>query len=89
MKPVNQYVLVKPFPPSEFTDGGLIVPDSVKKVSNKVKVIAVGNGSPKQPMQFVEGQTVFRVKSWGTEIEIDGDIHYIMSQDSIIAIESN
>lgn len=88
MKPVNQYVLVKPFPAEEFTEGGLFVPESARQISNKVKIVAVGGGSPKQPMQFREGQTAFRTKDWGQEVEIGGELHFLMTQQSIIALEN-
>ena len=60
---------------------------SVRKPSNKGVVVAVGDGSSKKPMQFKEGDTVFRVKGWGQEILVNGELHYLMTQDSILAIE--
>ncbi len=87
MKPVGQNILVKPFLRDNVTDLGIIVPDSVKKESNKVSIIEVGNGSPKKPMKFSKGQIGFRVKDWGDEIIIEGEKHYLMHQDSIIALQ--
>lgn len=87
MKPVGQYVLVKPYESDGITQGGLIVPDSVKPVSNKVKIVEVGGGSVKTPMRLKKGETGFRVKLWGEEILIDGEKHYLMTQQSIIALQ--
>jgi co-chaperonin GroES (HSP10) len=83
--PIRNNVIVKPFPPDRTTEGGLIVPESAQKVSNKVKVVAVGKGTKTRPMTLFEGQTAFRVKDWGVEILIDGELHFIMEQSAIIA----
>lgn len=87
MKPVLDNVLVKPFPPNEFTEGGLIVPDSVKKPSNKVLIVEVGNGTVRHPMKLKKGDVGYRVKGWGQEIEINGELHFIMNQAAIIALQ--
>lgn len=87
MQPILQTVLVKPFKTGNVSEGGLIIPDNAKRISNRVKIIAVGNGSKDKPMKLKEGQIGFRVKDWGDPIEIDGELHYLMTQDSIIALE--
>lgn len=76
-------ILVKPFPASEYSEGGLLVPDSVKKPSNKVIVTSVGDRVTK----VKEGQVGFRVKSWGEPVEIDGELHFIMDESAIIALQ--
>ena len=87
IKPILDNVVVKPFPPNETTEGGLYVPDSVKKDSNKVTVVAVGGGTKKNPMKLKAGDVGFRVKEWGEEIIIDGGKYFIMNQSAIIALE--
>lgn len=87
MQPIRQNVLVKPYESSGITEGGLIVPDSIKPISNKVLVVSVGNGSPKKPMLLKKGDTGYRVKGWGEEIIINDEKHYMMTQDSIIALQ--
>lgn len=89
MTPIRDQVLVKPFPSDEISEGGIFIPDSVRKPSNKVLVIKTGNGTKDKPMKVKEGDTAFRVKDWGTEIEIDGALHFLLDQDSILAIEEN
>lgn len=85
VKPIRDLVLVKPFPSDAVSVGGIIVPDSCQEVSNKMEVVAVGNGTKDSPMRFKEGQIVFRVLNWGTEILIHNEKHYLMSQDSLLA----
>lgn len=87
MKPVGQNVLVKPYESSNVTEGGLIIPDSVKPINNKVKIVEVGNGSHIRPMKLKKGQTGFRVKGWGNDILINGELHFIMDQSAIIALQ--
>lgn len=87
MKPIRNYVLVKPFPADEISEGGIFVPESARQESNKVHIVAVGNGTVKKPMNLKSGQTGFRVKDWGIPVEIDGETHYLMDNSAIIAIE--
>jgi len=85
VKPIRSYVLVRPFPSDEKSIGGIIVSDAHKAVNNKVEVMAVGNGEKNKPMKLKPGQTGFRVKDWGDEVEIDGVRHFLMKQDAILA----
>ena len=87
MQPVRNIVLTKPFPPDEISEGGIFVPESARQESNKMRVIAVGNGTKERKMIFNPGDIVYRVKDWGTPIDIDGERHYIMDQNGIIAKE--
>jgi len=87
MKPIRNFVLVKPFPPDEISEGGIFVPESARQESNKVHIVAVGDGTPARPMNLKAGQTGFRVKDWGTPVEIDGEAYYLMDNSAIIAIE--
>jgi len=86
MQPIGSQILFKPFPPPEMTEGGLFVPDSVKKVNNKGVVVRVGKGTKEKPMQLKEGDIAFRVKDWGMEVFIGGELHFLMDQEAILAI---
>lgn len=87
MIPVRQNVLVKPYPSSEVSTGGIFVPDAAKTPSNKVHIVAVGTGTPNKPMKLKAGQTGYRVKDWGEQFLIDGELHYLMEQSAIIALQ--
>lgn len=86
MEPIRNQVLVKPFPSDEISEGGIIVPESVRKPSNKVHIIKTGNGTKEKPMRLKEGDAAFRVKDWGIEVNINGELHFLMDQDAIIAL---
>ena len=87
MKPVLQNVLVKPLESKSISDGGIYIPDTCKKPSNKVEIIEVGSGSPKKPMRLKRGDIGFRVKDWGQALTIDGELYFIMDQSAIIALQ--
>lgn len=87
IQPFGQYVLVKPFESENISEGGILIPDNAKKASNKVKIVEVGAGSPKNPMRLTPGDVGYRVKNHGQEILIDGEIHYLLQQSTIIALQ--
>jgi len=87
MQPVRNNILTKPFPPDEISEGGIFVPESARQESNKMRVIAVGNGTKERKMIFNPGDIVYRVKDWGTPVDIDGERYYLMDQNGIIAKE--
>jgi chaperonin GroES len=85
IKPIGDWVLLKSQPSDEMSEGGIIVPDSVKKDSNRMTIIAVGEGSENNPMQFKPMTTAFRVKDWGVKVEYESESYYMMRQQDILA----
>lgn len=84
---LKNQVVVKPFEADNVSAGGIIVPDSFKQRSNKALIVSAGRGTAKRPMLYKEGQVVYHVKNHGTEIEKNGEKHYIMDMDAILAYE--
>ena len=58
MKPIGDRVVVEPFEAEEKTQGGIIIPDTVKEKPQKGKVIAVGPGKKDQTMTVKTGDVV-------------------------------
>ena len=87
MTPIRAQVLVKPFKSDEISTGGIYVPESARQVNNKATIVKVGNGTKDRPMKLKAGETGFRVKDWGCEVLINGEQHFIMDMDAIIAKE--
>jgi chaperonin GroES len=85
INPIRNYILVRPFPSDEKSAGGIIVSEAHRAISNKMKVIAVGNGTKKEPMRFKIDDIVFRVKDHGNEVLIDGQMHFLIEQSHLIA----
>jgi chaperonin GroES len=85
IKPIGDWVLVKAQPTDDISEGGIIVPDSCKKDGCKMTIVAVGEGSENNPMQFEPNTTAFRVKDWGIEVEYEHERMYFMRQQDILA----
>lgn len=81
--PIRKQILVKPFPSDEISEGGILVPESARQVSNKVKIVKTGGMVKK----IKEGCTGYRVKGWGCPVMVDNELHFIMDEDAILAIE--
>lgn len=88
MIPVRDNVLVRPLKGDEISTGGIIVPDAYKVASNKIEVIEVGRGTASNPMKFKKGDVGFRIKDSGTDVMIDGVLHFLVHQNYIIAKEN-
>ncbi len=82
MKLVGKNILFKPFEGAEVTEGGLIIPDTAKKLSNKGEIVEVGHLVTK----VKKGDVGFRVKDWGEPIEVDGETHFIMNESAILSL---
>lgn len=87
IQPIRTNVLVKSYPSDEISEGGIFVAESYRKPSNKVKIIAVGNGTKEKPMRLSIGQTAYKVFDWGTPIEENGELFFLMDQDAILATD--
>lgn len=81
--PIRKQILFQPFPSKEVTDGGIFIPDTCQKVSNKGTIKAIGNFVTKLKV----GQVGFRVKEWGQEIMEDGVLYFIMDEDAVLATD--
>ena len=86
IKPLADRVVVEPAAAEEKTAGGIIIPDTAKEKPQKGKVLAVGNGTPDEPMTVKVGDTVLYGKYSGTEISIDGGDYLMMREADIFAI---
>lgn len=85
MRAIRDNVIVKPLPSDEKSVGGIIVSEAHRAVSDKVAVVSVGNGTKKNPMNWKPGDIAFRVHACGDEVEINGEKHFIVKADWLIA----
>lgn len=84
--PIRNNVLVKPFMEERISLGGIITPESFHKESDRCKIVAVGGGTKSAPMKLKAGQIGYRVGEWGTPIEENGELFYLMEDNAIIAL---
>ncbi len=86
MKPINDRVVVKPFPAEEKTTGGIIIPDTAKEKPQKGEVVAVGPGKEDNVMTVKVGDVVLYGKYGGQELSYEGVDYLIMREDDILVI---
>ncbi len=90
--PLHDHVIVKPVSKDEYTETGIILPDTVdKKRPEKGEIIAIGpgklleNGS-RAPMSVHAGQIVVFKKYSPDEVKV-GDAEYlVLSESDILAV---
>jgi co-chaperonin GroES (HSP10) len=83
MKPILKNILFKPFERKGISEGGILIPDSFITLSNRGTVVEVGSKVTK----VKKGQIGHRVGDWGVEVIIEGEKHFLMNEDAILATE--
>jgi chaperonin GroES len=86
MKPINDRVIVKPFPAKQKTAGGLIIPDTAKEKPQKGEIVAAGPGKEDIKMTVKVGDVVLYGKYGGQELSYEGVDYLIMREDDILVI---
>lgn len=91
LKPLADRVLVKVEEEETKTMGGILLPDTAQKKSQKGVVVAVGSGKMTEegkrlPLEVKEGAEVLFAKYSGTEIEDKGEKYLLLSERDILAI---
>lgn len=91
LKPLADRVLVKVEEEETKTMGGILLPDTAQKKSQKGVVVTVGSGKMTEegkrlPLEVKEGDEVLFAKYSGTEIEDKGEKYLLLSERDILAI---
>ncbi len=91
IKPLSDRVVVKPAPPDEKVQGGIIIPDTAKEKPQKGEVVAVGPGRISDdgkliPMTVKVKDVVLYGKYSGTEVTIDKEEYLIVRESDILAV---
>jgi co-chaperonin GroES (HSP10) len=89
MKPIRDFVLVRPFAPEEITEGGLFLPEGFRERNCKAKVISVGNGTAKIKMEAKKDDVIFHIKGAGEPIIVNNELHFLIRHSDILAYLSN
>lgn len=92
IKPLFDYVLIKPIEEETKTSSGIVIPDSAKEKPQRGKVVEVGPGKRVDgelvEMTIKKGDVVV-YKNWGgREIKIDGEEHLLIKEEDLLAIVS-
>ena len=91
VKPLFDYLLIKPLEGETTRPSGIVIPDSAKEKPQEGKVISTGPGAKNKdgdtiPMEIEVGAVVMYKKWGGTEIKVNGEDHILVKQDDILAI---
>lgn len=94
IKPLFDYVLVKPLSAETKTPSGIVLPDSVKEKPQMGEVMAVGPGPncncddkcKCEKMVVKVGQKVMYKKWGGNEIKVDTEEWLLVEQKDIMAV---
>ena len=91
IKPLFDYVLIKPLEEETKTPGGILLPDTAKEKPQMGKIMAVGGGGvtddgKKIPMVVKVGQKVMYKKWGGNEVKVEGMEWLLVEQKDILAI---
>ena len=89
MTPLRDLILIKPFPPDEVTEGGLLIPESVRERSSKALVVEVGAGTKNYPVEAKVGDAIIHVKGAGDEIIVNNEPHFLIRQIDILSYVTN
>jgi len=91
IRPLEDRVLIERFEEESKTTGGIVLPDSAKKKSQRGKVLNVGNGKllddgSRRKIQLQKGDTVLIASYGGTEIRLNDKEYLIMDESDVLAI---
>ena len=91
VRPLHNRLIVKRLDEDEKTTGGIIIPDTAKEKPQQGDVIAVGPGRRDDKgnliaMEVQKGARILFGKYSGSEVDLDGKEHLIISEDDVLAI---
>lgn len=86
IKPIGDRVVVEAAAAEEKTASGIYIPDTAKEKPSQGVVVAVGAGTPDEPLTVKVGDKVLYGKYAGTEITYDNKEYLIMRESDIYAV---
>ena len=91
IKPLFDYLLIKPLEKETTLPSGIVIPDTAKEKPQEGKVVAVGEGKVDSEGNKVEmvlkvGDVVMYKKWGGTEVKVDGKEMLLVKQEDVLAV---
>lgn len=91
IKPLFDYVLIKPLEQTQTTPSGIVLPESVKEKPQVGEVMAVGPGGMNDqghmiPMHIKTGQKVLYKKWGGNEVKVGTEEWLLIEQKDVMAV---
>ncbi len=89
-KPLGDRILVKPLAKEEMSKGGIVLPDTAKEKPQEGEVVAVGTGKyvgeKLVALEIKVGDRVMFTKYGPTEIKVDGEELFVLSESDVLGI---
>jgi chaperonin GroES len=91
IKPLFDYILVRPTKQEEVTASGIVLPDTVKEKPQMGEVMAVGTGWHNDegkifPLEIKVGQKVIYKKWGGNEVKVENEEWLLIKQEDVMAV---
>ena len=83
VEPFHDRVLVKPDEAEKVSDGGIIIPDTVKEEKKQGTVVSIGPGLSDKGIAAQVGDLVIYPKYAGVEVELEGQKHLLLKDSDI------
>ena len=89
--PLGEKVVVRRLEADEITAGGIVLPEAAREKPKQGRVLSVGDGillpdGTRAKPSVSEGDRVLFGSYVGTEVEVNGEVLLIMSEDEILAV---
>ena len=91
IKPLGQRVLLKRLEADQVSAGGIVLPDTAKEKPQEAEVVSLGTGGKDDDGKAIDftvkvGDKVLISKYGGTEVKVDGQEMFILSESDILGI---
>ncbi len=91
LKPLGDRVIIRVLEKEEKTKSGIFLPDTAKEKPQEGEVVAVGAGKvydngQRIALEVQVGDKVLFAKYAGTDVNIDGVDHLVLSERDILAV---
>lgn len=91
LKPVNNYVLIKPLERERKSKSGILLPDSEKELSLTAQVVAISDirtdKEGREIPHIVKVGDIIAHKNYGlNSIEYNGEEHYLFNENEIMGV---
>lgn len=82
IRPMNGRVVVRPLETTEYTKGGIVIPDTAKEKPREGEIIAVAEDATEE---VAVGDRVIYKEHGGTEINVEDQKFVLMETDDLLA----
>lgn len=86
MKVLGNKILVREIDLPQQTETGLYLPDTADRKYKMGEVIEVGEGTDKEVMKVVKGDTVYFTQYAGDTVTIEGEEYKVIKQDDVLVV---